>query len=348
MKLKVGPFEISAQGPTFVVAEVGVNHNGDVELAKQLVRAAKQAGADAVKFQTFRADRLAMAAAPKAAYQLQTTNPHESQLEMLRSLELPPDGYQQLAQLCQSLQLVFLSTPYNHQDVDFLESLGVVAYKIASGQAVEPLFLEHVAQKGKPVLLSTGMCTLGEARHAVQTIRQTGNDQVMVLQCTTNYPSAVSDAHLLAMVTLGRELDVPVGYSDHTQSLTAATVAVALGACVIERHLTLDKTQAGPDHACSSDPQEFALLVKTVREAKQAMGSPVKKPTHAEQQNIHTVRRGVVAARPIPAGTELTQANLALKRPLSFFAGADLPKLIGRQAAVDIEPDTPLAPEMIR
>lgn len=348
MNLKVGPFDISPGGRTLVIAEAGVNHNGDLELAKQLVKAASAAGADCVKFQTFRADQLAMQSAPKAMYQRHTTDAGESQLQMLRRLELPREDYPQLARLCHDQQIIFLSTPYSCEDVDFLDSLGVAAYKVASGQAVEPVFLEHVARKGKPILLSTGMCTFAEVDRAVQTIRQAGNDQILVLQCTTSYPAAINDANLLAMTHMGHQLEVLVGYSDHTQSLTAATVAVGLGACVIERHLTIDKTLPGPDQSCSSDPDQFALLVRTIREAQQALGSAEKKPSQAERQNLTVIRRGLVAATRIPSGTRFTRHNVAVRRPVTSLSGQHLPMVLDRHAAVDIAADTPITLEMIR
>jgi len=346
--LKVGPFTVSSPGRTLLIAEAGVNHNGDIRLAQELVHAAKEAGADCIKFQTFRADRLVTRAAPKAAYQRDTTDPGQSQLEMLQSLELSNDHYQQLAHLCGQQQIVFLSTPYDREGIDLLESLHVPAYKIASGQAVEPMFLEYVAQKGKPVLLSTGMCTMDEVARAVRCIRAAGNEQVVVLQCTTSYPSPIAQANLRAMVAMRDALGVLVGYSDHTPNLTTAAVAVGLGACVIERHFTLDRSLPGPDQSSSSDPQEFASLARIVREAEQSLGSSVKSPTEAEQSNMDAVRRGVVAKTFIPAGTVLGMQHLTLKRPMSQYHGEDLPKILGRQTVRDIDTDTPITPEMIQ
>jgi len=216
------------------------------------------------------------------------------------------------------------------------------------GQAVEPMFLEYVAQKNKPVFLSIGMCTLDEVDRAVRCIRATGNQQVVVLQCTTSYPSPIVEANLRAMVAMRDALGVLVGYSDHTPSLTTAAVAVGLGACVIERHFTLDRSLPGPDQSSSSDPQEFASLVRIAREAEQSLGSPVKSPTQAEQNNMNAVRRGVVANTFIPAGTVLALEHLTLKRPMSPYNGEDLPKILGRQTTRDIDADTPITPEMIQ
>ncbi len=346
--LQIGPCTVSEHGSVWVIAEAGVNHNGDPQRALALIDAAKAAGADAIKFQTFRADRVVTTSAPKAAYQQLTTHTQESQLQMLRKLELPHEHYPQLLDRCREKQIVFLSTPYQLEDADFLESLGVPAYKVASGQAVEPVFLEYIARKGKPVLLSTGMCTLQEVEQAVSTIRQAGNTQILTLQCTTDYPSAVGDANLRAMVTMRHRLGTLVGYSDHTPSLTASVAAVALGACVIERHLTLDRSLPGPDHACSCDPDQFATLVQMIRETQQALGASVKAPTPAEQRNMPNIRRGVVAQTTIPAGTPLTLENLTVKRPLTQLGGTQLREIIGRTAMIDIPPDTPITPEMIR
>ncbi len=348
MNLKIGPFDITQGGRSFIVAEAGVNHNGDLQLAKQMIRSARAAGADCIKFQTFRADQVATPAAAKAAYQCDRVDDTQSQLQMLRGLELSREDYPELVRTCRDERILFLSTPYSHEDVDFLDSLGVSAFKIASGQAVEPIFLKYVADKGKPIVLSTGMCTLAEVEHAVCVIRKTGNDQLVVLQCTTCYPTAAADVNLLAMIEMGRRLEVLVGYSDHTQSLTAATVAAGLGACVIERHFTTDKTLPGPDQSCSSDPEEFALLVGMIREAQRTLGSSQKKLSAIERQNMAVIRRGVVAVTDISVGTRFSPQNVALKRPAGRLGGTDLPKIIGRQAAVDIQTDTPITPEMIQ
>jgi len=346
-QVTIGPYRVSGRGRALVIAEAGVNHNGDLGLAIALVRAAKASGADCVKFQTFRAGRLVAQAAPKAAYQMRTTDPGESQLEMLKGLELSPGDYEEIIRVCGEEGIVFLSTPYSAEDVDLLESLGVPAFKIASGQAVEPVFLEYVARRGKPVLLSTGMCSFEEVRRGVSVIRDAGNDQIVVLQCTTNYPSGLSEANLRAMVAMRDGLGLLTGYSDHTVGLTAAVVAVGLGACVIEKHFTVDKTLPGPDQCCSSHPQEFAEMVRMIREAEQVLGSSVKAPTELERRNMRGVRRGIVAATRIAAGERFTLKNLAVKRPMSGLSAMELPDIVGRAAAVHIETDTPVTAEML-
>jgi N-acetylneuraminate synthase/N,N'-diacetyllegionaminate synthase len=339
--------EIGSQSPVFVIAEAGVNHNGDIDMALRLAREAKRVGADCVKFQTFKAERVVTQEAPKAQYQLKTTNSEESQIKMLRELELDESAYGDLMVLCQEEGLLFLSTPYNIEDVDFLDSLGVSAFKIASGQAVEPYFLEYVANKGKPILLSTGMCTLGEVDRAVRVVRGTGNDQIVVLQCTTNYPSAIEDCNLRAIVTIRDALDVLVGYSDHTEGLTAAIASVALGACVVERHFTLDKSLPGPDHSSSSDPQEFAALVRQIRQAELALGSSAKYPCQIEQENAPGMRRSIVAKGTIRSGQAITEDMLTFKRPATGLKPDFLPELVGRVAVCDIEEGQMLSWEMV-
>jgi N-acetylneuraminate synthase/N,N'-diacetyllegionaminate synthase len=347
-EIRIGTTRIGAGFPVFIIAEAGVNHDGDVDKALRLVREAKKTGADCVKFQTFKAERVVTQNAPKADYQMRTTEPQESQLEMLRKLQLDESVYRDLVDLCDDLNIEFLSTPYSTEDVDFLNSIGVRAFKIASGQAVEPYFLEYVAKKGKPIVLSTGMCTLAEVDRAVRVIRGSGNDQIIVLQCTTNYPSAIEDCNLRAMVTMGDTLEVLAGYSDHTETLTSATAAVALGACVVERHFTLDKHLPGPDHSSSSDPREFASLVKQIRAVERSLGSGVKYPTEIELQNALGMRRSIVAKTRIRAGQIIMEDMITFKRPATGLSPDLLPDILGQVATCHIEPDQMLSREMFR
>lgn len=337
MTMNITPISIHTSSigpghPCFIIAEAGVNHNGDIALAKQLIRAAKTAGADCVKFQTFKAERVVTATAPKAKYQLKTTDPKESQVDMLRKLELPPDAYQELIQVAEEESITLLSTPYNEEDVDFLDALGCPAFKMASIHLFEPLFLQYVARKGKPIILSTGMATLADVDMAVRALRETGNEQFVILQCTTNYPSRLEDANIRAMTTMREALGVLVGYSDHTQTHTACLAAVALGACVIEKHFTLDKTMPGPDHASSADTTEFAELVTLIREVEMVLGSFLKAPTPVERQNALGMRRSIVARRNIQQGETITQAMLTYKRPSSGIAPSLITEIIGRKA----------------
>ena len=332
---KIGPGH-----PCFIIAEAGVNHNGDVDMARRLIDAAAQAGADAVKFQTFKAERVATRGAPKAEYQLRTTDPAESQLAMLQKLELAPESHAILMKACEENKVLFLSTPYNIEDVDLLADLNVSAFKVASAQIVEPAFLRHVARKRKPVILSTGMATLAEVDEAVRVIRETGNDQSVLLQCTTNYPSRPEDANLRTIQTMRAALGVHVGYSDHTQTATACIAAVALGACVVEKHFTMDKTMIGPDHPSSADHEEFRRLVVMIRETEAALGTGLKQPMEAERRNALGMRRSIVAAVAIKSGIVITEDMLTYKRPGTGIPPNLLHQVVGRTATRDIPMDT--------
>lgn len=327
---------IGPTAPVFIIAEAGVNHNGDVEFARRLVIEAKRAGADCVKFQTFKAERVVTKEAPKAAYQLATTDVSESQFEMLRKLELSESAYVEILDCCRREEILFLSTPYSVEDVEFLERLGVPGFKIASGQVVEHFFLQYVARKAKPILLSTGMCTLSEVDVAVRTIRNVCNSGLILLQCTTNYPSSVDEANLRAMCTMSSEFGINVGYSDHTQTPVASVAAVALGACVIEKHFTLDSSLPGPDHSSSATPEEFREMVQRIRETERALGNGVKHPSAAEEANIFGMRRSLVAKRSIKMGEVITEEMLACKRPSSGLSPSLASDIVGRRAAVDI------------
>lgn len=323
----------------FVIAEIGVNHNGDLDLAKKLVDVAKMAGADCVKFQTFRAEDIVTEFAPKARYQLQVTDNNESQFQMLKKLELDFDAHLELFEHCRKVGIEFLSTPYSIADISFLEKLGVGSYKIASGQLVEPAFLRAVAGTGKLIYLSTGMATLAEVDVAVRAIQATGNDQLVLLQCTTNYPSRLQDANLLTITTMAAAFGTAMGYSDHTQSDSASLVAIGLGARVIEKHLTLDRSLPGPDHAASATPEEFKRLCLAVREAELALGSGRKEPCEAEVVNACGMRRSLVASRLIKAGEIISEDMLTCKRPGTGILPDLLPKVVGCKAMREIQSD---------
>ncbi len=338
----IGPGE-----PVWVIAEAGVNHNGDVNLAIELIHAAKESGADCVKFQTFRAEDLVSRSSPKAQYQLETTDPGQSQFDMLKSLELQMADFARLKEECDKIGICFLSTPYNVGDVDLLESIGTPAYKIASAMSVEPHLLRRVANTGKPMLVSTGMCTLDEVQASAAVIRQEGNNQILLFQCTTDYPARVEDSNLLAMRTIAEATGTIVGYSDHSEGFTASVAAIALGACAIERHFTLDRGMAGPDHQASSDPQQFRQLVQAIREVEMAMGSSLKQPTARELANKSAMRRSIVAAKPLAKGKLLIEADLAFKRPLAGLPPEDYQALIGRRLGRDVQEDQAFSWDMI-
>jgi N-acetylneuraminate synthase len=263
--IQVGNKLIGPGQPVFVIAEAGVNHNGDLKLARALIDVAVEAGADAVKFQTFRAERLATPDAPKAEYQVQTTGNAESQFEMLRRLELSADAHRELQAYCHERGIIFLSTPFDEEAVDLLDESGVAAFKISSGDLTNSPLLEHVASKGKPVILSTGMSELSELIEAVSVLNTAGCENPVLLHCVSNYPADPAEVNLRAMQTMRSAFDVPVGFSDHTQGIDVALAAVALGACVIEKHFTLDRTMPGPDHRASLEPTELRELVRSIR-----------------------------------------------------------------------------------
>lgn len=331
---------ISETSPVFIIAEAGVNHNGDIEIARQMVSEAKRCGADCIKFQTFKAERVVIDRAPKAKYQLKTTDPDESQVEMLKKCELKPEFHKELIDLCARENIVFLSTPYDIEDVDFLDELGVPAFKLASIHAVEPYLIQYTAKKQSPIILSTGMTTLAEIDEAVRAVREAENDQLILLQCTTNYPSRFEDSNLRAMQTMHDAFDVLVGYSDHTRDDLSCIVAVALGARIIEKHFTLDKTLPGPDQSSSAEPDEFARLVRNIRNAEKTLGAAMKEPSDIERENATVMRRSIVAKQNIAKGTEITEKMLTFKRPSTGLAPRYFFDIVGLKARKNIAADT--------
>ena len=332
--------------PVFVVAEAGVNHNGDLKIARALIDVAVEAGADAEKFQTFRADHLVTPDAPKAEYQLKTTNDAESQFEMLRRLELSADAHRELQSYCHARGIIFLSTPFDEEAVDLLDELGVPAFKISSGDLTNSPLLEHVASKGKPVILSTGMSELSELIEAVSVLNTAGCENPLLLHCVSNYPAQPAEVNLRAMQTMRSAFDVPVGFSDHTEGIDVALAAVALGACVIEKHFTLDRTLPGPDHRASLEPAELRELVRSIRRVESALGSGRKVPAVSEIETAKAARRSLVAAREIPAGARLERDMVVMRRPGTGMSPATLNTLIGLEAAHEIPGGTLLEPEM--
>ena len=328
--VQIGKKAIGPQEPVFVIAEAGVNHNGDLELARALVDLAVDAGADAVKFQTFHADRLATADAPKAGYQLKTTGDAESQLEMLRRLELSANAHRELDAYCRERGILFLSTPFDEEAVDFLDELGVPAFKISSGDLTNSPLLEHVAGKRKPVILSTGMSQLSEVIEAVSVLNAAGCENPVLLHCVSNYPADAADVNLRAMQTMRAAFDLNVGFSDHTEGMDVAVAAVALGACVIEKHFTLDRALPGPDHRASLEGEELRELVRSIRRVETALGSGRKQPAASEIETARVARRSLVAARAIPAGVSLKREMVVLRRPGTGFPPTALHTLLGR------------------
>lgn len=346
--IKIGSRTIGDGSPVFIIAEAGVNHNGSLEIAQRLVEEAANCGADCVKFQTFKAERVVTQKAPKAKYQLETTDRTESQIDMLRKIELKPEHHVKLKKYAEKLGMIFLSTPYSFEDVDFLESIGVLAYKVASGQIVEHAFLCKIAKTGKPLFLSTGMATLGEIDAALTAVLKAGNDKVILLQCTTNYPSRIEDANLKVIQNLKSIFGCLVGYSDHTIGDEAAITAVALGANVIEKHFTLDKNLPGPDHSTSITPIELRSFAEKIHKIETALGKGYKEPTALEKENAINMRRSITASRDIRKDEIITEDKITFKRPATGLPPQFYDMIIGKKAARDILADELLQMDMIK
>ena len=327
---------------TLVIAEAGVNHNGDMVLAKKLIAAAAEAGADLVKFQTFIANNIVSKAAPKADYQKNTTDPGESQQDMIRQLELSRENHVALINECKKYGIGFFSTAFDHDSIDLLEDLGALDYvKVPSGELTNLPYLRHLTRRGKPVFLSTGMSTLGEIEAAIDVVEQAGTprDRITVLHCTTEYPTPMDEVNLSAMANMGRAFGVAIGYSDHTQGIEVPIAAVALGASVIEKHFTLDRSMPGPDHRASLEPDELKAMVSGIRNIEKAMGDGIKRPGPSELKNKPVARKSLVAAQPIKVGELFTKENLVAKRPGTGVSPMRWDEVIGRKAPRDFDED---------
>ncbi|WP_345993662.1 N-acetylneuraminate synthase [Sulfurimonas sp. HSL-1716] len=326
---------------TFIIAEAGVNHNGSIELAKKLIDAAVQAGADAVKFQTFKAENLVSKNAAKADYQKQTTDKEESQFEMIKKLELDVDTHKELMAYCKVKNVMFLSTPFDHDSIELLNDLGLQVFKIPSGEITNLPYLRHIGRLNKKVILSTGMSDIGEIEDALDILIDAGTSKanITVLHANTEYPTPLEDVNLKAMVTIGRTFDIPYGYSDHTLGIEVDIAAVALGASCIEKHFTLDKTMEGPDHKASLEPDELQTMVQAIRNIELALGSSVKKPSKSELKNKPIARKSIVSGKAIKKGDILTQENLAVKRPGNGISPMRWDEVIGTVATRDYKKD---------
>ena len=301
----------------FIIAEAGVNHNGSVSLAKQLIDVASEAGADAVKFQTFKAEKLLSKKAQKAAYQKETTDSHESQFDMIKKLELDLEMHKELMNYCKTKNIMFLSTPFDLDSVDMLNDLGLVIFKIPSGEITNLPYLRKIGSLNKRVVLSTGMATMDEVGDALSVLISAGTfkENITVLHANTMYPTPMEDVNLKAMLSIKKKFDVAVGYSDHTLGIEVDIAAVAMGAECIEKHFTLDKKMDGPDHKASLEPFELIAMVKGVRNIELALGDGIKKPSKSETPNIQVARKSIVAATPITKGEIFTEKNITIKRP---------------------------------
>jgi len=322
---------IGKNQPIFIIAEAGVNHNGKLEIAKKLVDVAVDAGADAVKFQTFKSKGVVTAGSDLADYAKKNIGKDIKQLELMNSLELNYRDFSILKDYCDKKEIIFLSTPHSFDAINFLDDL-VPAYKFGSGDITNIPSLKHAAKKGKPMILGTGMSTLNEVKYAINAIKSEGNEQIIALHCTTNYPCPLEEVSLRAMITMQKELDCLVGYSDHTLGVLVPIMATAMNATVIEKHFTIDKNLPGPDHRASLEPNEFKNMIKEIRNTEKALGSFDKKPTESEKEIMKIVRKSIVAKQDIQKGSIIERNMLIMKRPGTGLRPDDLDKIIGKKA----------------
>lgn len=323
----------------FIIAEAGVNHNGDLNIAKKLIDAAADAGADAVKFQTFKADALVTNKAEKAQYQLETTEKSETQRQMLKKLELTAEMHEELIAHCREKNILFMSTPFDMSSIQLLKKFNMSIYKIPSGEITNLPYLREMASLGKKIILSTGMSTLEEIKEAVDILKKYGAADVCVLHCNTSYPTPFEDVNLKAMVTLMDILDLEVGYSDHTIGIEVPIAAVAMGATIIEKHFTLDKGMSGPDHKASLEPDELKQMVRCIRNIEKALGDGKKQVSASESGNMSVVRKSIVAAEKIHKGEIFTERNLTTKRPGMGISPMRWDEVIGKVADREYEMD---------
>lgn len=342
--LNINNFEIKERSRVFIIAEAGVNHNGELEKALQLVDIAADAGADAVKFQTYRPEGVVTKRGGMAKYQEKNLGQQISQLEMIKVFELNEDHYPAIMRRCQERGIMFLSTPHGgRQSVDLLESLKVTAYKIGSGDLTNYILLDKVAKTGKPVILSSGMATMHEVKDAIRFVKSRGNKKIAMLQCTTNYPCPLSDVNLAAMVTMMRELDVPVGYSDHTEGIQVAIMAATLGAAIYECHFTIDKSLPGPDHVASAEPDELAERIRVIRNISVILGNNEKVPTQGEVDlPIIMPRKSIVVVSDFPVGHVISEKDLEAKRPGDGASPTLYEQFIGKKLKRSVAQDDQL------
>jgi N,N'-diacetyllegionaminate synthase len=324
-----------------VIAEAGVNHNGDVSLAKALIDSAKDAGADFVKFQTFKAETLVSNSAPRADYQVVNVGGDESHFQMIKRLEMSQRMHDELIKYCSGKGIAFLSTGFDIASVDYLRSLGITLFKIPSGEVTNLQYLKHIGSFAGEVILSTGMANLSDIEAAIDTLEHAGTSRkkITVLHCTTEYPTPMEDVNLLAMVNIAKAFGVRVGYSDHTRGIEVPTAAVALGATVIEKHFTLDRNLPGPDHRASLEPDELKAMVQGIRNIEKALGDGIKRPSPSEMKNMSVARKSIVAASPIRTGEVFSEDNLMAKRPGTGISPMRWDEVIGRTAGRDFNED---------
>ena len=326
----------------FIIAEAGVNHNGSIKIAKDLINVAVESGADAVKFQTFKAEKLVSKTAEKADYQKKTTEASESQFDMLKKLELDVEAHQELLVYCQEKNIMFLSTPFDHDSINMLNDLGLETFKIPSGEITNFPYLQHIGSLKKQVILSTGMSTLQEVGDALTVLINEGvlKENITVLHANTMYPTPMTDVNLNAMLTMQKKFGVAVGYSDHTLGIEVDIAAVALGASIIEKHFTLDRAMRGPDHKASLEPEELEAMVAAIRNVEGAMGDGIKKPTKSENDLKTFVRRSLVTAKEIKAGEIISPKDIFIKRPGTGISAEFKDNIVGMKSGRDISVDS--------
>jgi N-acetylneuraminate synthase len=327
---------------TLIIAEAGVNHNGSMEIAKKLIDAAVDAGVDYVKFQTFKAEKLVSKSAKKAAYQVENTGNDDSQFEMIKKLELDKEKHDILIDYCNQKGIKFLSTAFDHDSVDLLEDLGIDLYKVPSGEITNKPFLQKIASKNKPIILSTGMADIGEIEDALDVLYESGIDrnEVIVLHCNTEYPTPIEDVNLSAMNTIADTFKVQIGYSDHTLGIEVPIAAVARGAVCIEKHFTLDRNMEGPDHRASLEPNELKEMVRCIRNIELALGNGIKKPSNSEKKNIEIARKSIHIARDLRKGHIIQKEDLVMKRPGNGISPMDINLVLGRKLDRTLTEDT--------
>ncbi|MFH1282266.1 MAG: N-acetylneuraminate synthase [bacterium] len=325
----------------FIIAEAGVNHNGSLKTAKKLVDAAKSANADAVKFQTFKANLIASPYAQKALYQMKNTADRESQYEMLKGLELSVSDYAELNWYCKEKKIKFLSSPFDLESIDLLHDLGLKIFKIPSGEITNLPYLREIGSFKNKIIMSTGMAEIGEIRDAIKILTKSGTSKkdIVLLHCNTEYPTPMKDVNLNALRTLKNTFKMDIGYSDHTLGIEIAVAAVAMGARVIEKHITLDKNMPGPDHSSSLEPREFMMMVESIRNIERALGDGIKRPSASEMKNISIVRKSIIAAKNIKKGERFSAGNLCVKRPGKGISPMSWDTVIGKRAKRNFKKD---------
>jgi len=348
MMISIGNKKIGEGEPCFIIAEAGVNHNGDLERAKKLIDAAQEAGADAVKFQTFDAENLVTRNARKADYQKKNDSATTTQFQMLKNLEFSETDFKILSIHAKKRGIVFLSTAFDEGSVELLFHLGVPAFKIPSGEITNFPLIEKIAVGEKPVILSSGMSTMVEVKEAVSFLQEKGCREIIILHCTSSYPAPLESVNLRVMDTLKEEFALPIGYSDHTAGILVPVAAVARGACVIEKHITLDRTLPGPDHAASLEPDEFKQMVSSIQDTESALGDGKKQLQSCETQIRDIVRKSIVAAKKIPPGIRITEDMLAIKRPGTGIEPKYLNRLVGKSMICGIKKDTIITWDMVQ